>query len=526
MLRVSQVKLKVGRPQRDLEKVVLRILGLPFDTPITIKIVRRSIDAREGLFYCYTLDVQVPDEDAVATDRRISRVTPVKYRFPVEGMNPGPRPIIVGFGPAGIFAALLMAEAGMRPIVIEQGADIETRTQRVDNYWQTGELDVRSNVQFGEGGAGTFSDGKLNTNTKDNTGRNRYVLETLVKYGAPEDILIDAMPHIGTDKLRVIVPAIRGRIEELGGEVHFLEKMEALILENNRVKGIVTDKDTYETDALVLAIGHSSRDTYYKLLEQGVEMCAKPFACGFRIQHPQSQINQALYGLPEPGKIGPAPYKLTYNTPEGRGVYSFCMCPGGCVVDSSSEPGQICVNGMSYSSRAGINANSAIVVSVTPEDYGGDGPLAGIEFQRRMEARAYQAGNGAVPVQTLGDYCRNRATEALGAVEPEFLGRWALANLRGILPQSLEQPIVDAIKYFGSHRIRGFDRDDALLAGVEARTSSPVRIIRNDSGQSINIEGLFPAGEGAGYAGGITSAAMDGIKAAENVAMSRKAIQQ
>ncbi len=518
------MKLKTDRSRRDLEKAVLGILGLPPRTPITIHIVRRSIDARQGLRYCYTLDVQVPDEGAVADDRRISRVTPVKYRFPVEQVGPGPRPVIVGFGPAGIFAALLMAEAGMNPIVIEQGADIETRTKQVENYWHTGELDLRTNVQFGEGGAGTFSDGKLNTNTKDSTGRNRYVLETFVKYGAPEDILIDAMPHIGTDKLREIVPNIRNRIEELGGEVHFLEKMEALLLEGNGIKGIITDRGTYETDSLVLAIGHSSRDTYCKLLEQGVEMCAKPFACGFRIQHPQSQINQALYGMEDPGDIGPAPYKLTYNTAQGRGVYSFCMCPGGYVVDSSSEHGQICVNGMSYSSRAGVNANSAIVVSVTPEDYGGEGPLAGVEFQRRMEARAYEAGKGAVPVQTLGDFCRNRATEALdpGGVEPQILGRWATANLRGILPMQLEQPMVDAIRYFGSHRISGFDRDDALLAGVEARTSSPVRIVRNDLGQSTSVEGLFPAGEGAGYAGGITSAAIDGIKAAEHVAMRRK----
>lgn len=509
-----------------MESAVRSILRLPRETDISINVVRRSIDARDGLLYCYTLDVQVPNEERIATGPRISRVMPTKYVFPVEEVPQGPRPIVVGFGPAGIFAALVMAQAGMRPIVIEQGADMETRTQQVLAYWHTGDLNPSSNVQFGEGGAGAFSDGKLNTNTKDATGRNRFVLETLVQYGASPDILVDAMPHVGTDKLREIVPRIRQRIEELGGEVHFNEEMLRLQIQQGRISGVETSRAHYATDAVVLAIGHSSRDTYYSLQGQGVQMSAKPFACGLRIQHPQTQINQAMYGQEIPEIVGPAPYKLTYNTPEGRGVYSFCMCPGGYVVDSSSEVGRLCVNGMSYSSREGQNANSAIVVSVTPEDYGGQGPLAGIEFQRKMEERAYRAGDGQIPVQTFGDYKRGKVSQQLGQVKPEFRGNWTLANLRGILPDKLEQDIISAITYFDSHRIKGFGREDAILAGVEARTSSPVRIDRDQQGQAIDLAGLFPAGEGAGYAGGITSAAIDGIKAAENVALTRKAIQR
>ena len=524
MIRISQVKLKPGHSQHRMEAAVRSILRLPKDAPVTVSIVRRSIDAREGIFYCYTVDVEVPDEDQIQTNNRVTKVTPVEYKFPVENIPDGPRPIVIGFGPAGIFAALVMAKQGMKPIVIEQGADMETRTQQVMDFWHTGNLNPMSNVQFGEGGAGAFSDGKLNTNTKDATGRNKFVLETLVEFGASPDILIDAMPHVGTDKLRQIVPQIRNLIEKLGGEIHFNEKMLQLNIENGYVTGVKTSKAYYETDAVVLAIGHSARDTYYTLYDQGVTMTAKPFACGLRIQHPQTQINKALYGQEKPEIVGPAPYKLTYNTPEGRGVYSFCMCPGGYVVNSSSESGRLCVNGMSYSQRDGENANSAIVVSVRPEDYEGDGPLAGIEFQRKMEQKAYEAAEGDIPTQTFGDYKQSKETKKLGQVNPAFRGTWKLANLRGILPAHLEKDIINAVTYFGSHRIKGFDRPDAILAGVEARTSSPVRIDRDSNGQAVNIKGLFPTGEGAGYAGGITSAAMDGIKAAEYVALARKGL--
>lgn len=526
MIRISQVKLKPGHSQHRMDAAVRSILRLPKDAPVKVSIVRRSIDARDGIFYCYTLDVEVLDEEQIQTSNRVTKVTPIEYKFPVENVPMGQRPIVVGFGPAGIFAALVMAKQGMKPMVIEQGADMETRTQQVMDFWHEGNLNPMSNVQFGEGGAGAFSDGKLNTNTKDATGRNKFVLETLVEFGASPDILIDAMPHVGTDKLRQIIPRIRKQIEDLGGEIHFEEKMLHLNLENGQVTGIQTTKAYYKTDAVVLAIGHSARDTYYTLYDQGVTMTAKPFACGLRIQHPQTQINKALYGQEVPEVVGPAPYKLTYNTPEGRGVYSFCMCPGGYVVNSSSETGRLCVNGMSYSQRDGENANSAIVVSVRPEDYEGDGPLAGIEFQRKMEQRAYESANGQIPVQTFGDYKRHEKSHKLGQVNPVFRGNWQLANLRGILPANLEKDIINAITYFSSHRIKGFDRPDAIMAAVEARTSSPVRIDRDNQGQSISIRGLFPAGEGAGYAGGITSAAMDGIKAAEYVALVRKELEK
>ncbi len=537
VIRINQLKLPVGHSSEALEKAVRLAASMLKDEHFPWQVVRRSIDARfngtGGIYYCYTIDVDVDEEHFKRVLRRcrnkkfVSEAERVTYSFPVKDVPEGPSPVIVGFGPAGIFAALVMAEAGMKPIVIEQGDDAETRSARVEEYWQGGPLDVRSNVQFGEGGAGAFSDGKLNSNVKDVTGRLRYVLQTLVDHGADPDILIDAMPHVGTDRLREIIPSIRRRIISLGGEVHFRERMTSLIMREGTVCGIVTDKAEYMTDAVILAIGHSSRETYERLHEQGIPMEAKAFACGYRIQHQQFIINLRMYGRNAPPELGAAPYKLTYNSREtGRGVYSFCMCPGGYVVDSSSEEGGICVNGMSYSDRAGENANSAIVITVTPEDYGGEGPLAGLEFQRRIEQAAYRSGGGAIPVQKLGDFIRGEVTETLGSVRPQIKGQWRFANLRGILPEELEQDIIDAIDYFGFCIIPFFAADDTLLAGVEARTSSPVRIPRNGSGQSVSARGLFPAGEGAGYAGGIVSAAIDGIKAAEQAALARAAAKE
>jgi uncharacterized FAD-dependent dehydrogenase len=424
------------------------------------------------------------------------------------------RPVIIGAGPAGLFAAYILALNNLRPIIFERGKKVDERTSDILKFWETGVLNTASNVQFGEGGAGTFSDGKLNTLVNDKLGRNKFVLETFVKFGAPASILYDFKPHIGTDILKTVIAEMRKEIENLGGEFHFNTQVTDFVIEDGKIAGVKANDKSYPCTDVVLAIGHSARDTFKTLFDSKVYMEAKDFAVGLRIEHPQEMISRVMYADAF-DKLGPAPYKLAANLPNGRGVYSFCMCPGGFVVNSSSEENRLVVNGMSYSKRDSHNANSAIVVSVGENEFDKSNPLAGIEYQRSIEEAAFNLCDGKIPQQLFGDFKAKRLSQAYGEFSSETKGLTAFGMLSDIFSQEIYQSFIDGMGTFGS-KIKGFDRDDAILSGVESRTSSPVRISRDETFQS-NIKGLFPCGEGAGYAGGITSAAMDGIKVAEAV---------
>ena len=423
-------------------------------------------------------------------------------------------PVIVGSGPAGLFCAWYLARAGYRPLVLERGQEAQKRKETVDRFWKDGVLDPDSNVQFGEGGAGTFSDGKLNTLVKDPNGRNHEVLKRFVEAGASEEIVYQQKPHLGTDVLIGIVETMRHQIEEMGGSFRFETKVTDLCIENGHLTAVeVNNEEKIPADACVLALGHSARDTFDMLHRRGVYMEPKSFAVGLRMEHPQKMINYDLYGEEENEFLGAASYKVTHTCENGRGVYSFCMCPGGYVVNASSEQGMLAVNGMSYQARDSKNANSALIVTVTPEDFPEEGPLGGIAFQRNLEKRAWEIGKGKIPVQLFGDYKLHQKSSAFGEIEPQMKGAHVFADVRSILPKEIGDSIEEGVLAFGK-KLKGFDRNDAILSGVESRTSSPVRIVRNREGYS-NIEGIYPCGEGAGYAGGITSAAMDGIKTAE-----------
>lgn len=523
MIRISQLKLPVSHSREDLEKKIEKTLGVSLTRTESWRIVRRSVDARkkDQLLYIYSIDVKAAGEEKLvrrARNRNVELVQEQIYRFPKSGDGElSAPPVIVGEGPAGLFCGLMLARAGYRPLILERGEPVEERERKVQAFWEGGPLDPDSNVQFGEGGAGTFSDGKLNTLVKDKSGRNGLVLSILAEFGADPSITYEAKPHIGTDVLGKIVTSMRREIIRLGGEVRFRSQVTDLSVEGGQVTGVVLRSgERIPAQAVVLAVGHSARDTFRMLLERKVPMEAKAFAVGLRIQHPQDMIDLSQYG-PGGGEIlGAASYKLTHQTPGGRGVYSFCMCPGGYVVNASSEPGRLAVNGMSYHARDGENANSALIVTVTPEDFGGEGPLAGVEFQRRLEERAYRLGRGAIPVQLYGDFKENRESREAGEVKPQMRGAWTFANLRELLPEELSLALVEGVEDFG-RKIHGFNRPDALFAGVESRTSSPVRIPRDAHLESA-VRGLFPCGEGAGYAGGITSAAMDGVRVAEEIA--------
>ncbi len=533
MIRISQIKLPVAHTEEDLLEKAAGMLRVPRSAIRSWSVAKRSIDARkkEQILFIYTLDVKlggIREAQAVkrAKNPQISIAEEKRYHFEVCGEKTlAHPPVIVGSGPAGLFAGYLLAEAGFCPLILERGDAVDIRRQKVDRFWRDGILDGQTNVQFGEGGAGTFSDGKLNTMVKDPSGRNRKVLEILVEHGADPSILYDAKPHIGTDVLAEVVKNIRQHVIQLGGKVMFGTQMTDLLLEQGCVKGLKAvrrraegseEELTIPAEAVILAIGHSARDTFAMLLGRGVPMQAKSFAVGLRIQHPQRMINRSQYGAEESGILGPAPYKLTHQTTAGRGVYSFCMCPGGYVVNASSEPGRLAVNGMSYHDRAGVNANSALIVTVTPADFGGESPLAGMEFQRRLEELAYRAGEGKIPAQLYGDFRENRVSTGWGGVEPQFMGDVRFANLRQTLPGTISAALIEGVESF-EQKISGFSRYDSILAGVESRTSSPVRIPRDGRFESA-VAGLFPCGEGAGYAGGIMSAAMDGMKAAEELA--------
>ena len=527
MIRISQIKLRPEEGEGQLLAKAARILKTDQQNILQLRIVKQSIDARKkpDIWYSYVVDVEARQEEKLvkrAASPQVTLAKEVKYRFPAAGSEQLPnRPVIVGTGPAGLFCGYFLAKHGYRPILLERGRDVDSRRKDVEHFWSTGELNPQSNVQFGEGGAGTFSDGKLNTLIKDKDGKGRKVLEIFHECGAPEQILYDNKPHIGTDILQNVVREMRRRIIAWGGQVRFSSTLTDVKVEKGQLTGIEIDHgEILPCQLLVLAIGHSARDTFEMLYERLIPMEAKSFAVGFRVEHPQSMIDRAQYGENHSRKLPAAAYKLAAQTSYGRGVYSFCMCPGGYVVNASSEPGRLAVNGMSYSGRDGQNANSAIIVSVTPEDFGSDHPLAGIAFQRKLEEKAYQAGGGRVPVQCYGQF-KDRLQDQNSQVEfqtlsPCIKGPFSLADLTGILPGECSRAFVEGMEQFG-RVIPGFNRPETLLAGVESRTSSPVRISRDETGQSA-VRGLYPCGEGAGYAGGITSAAMDGIGIAEKIA--------
>lgn len=515
-----------------IKKYIEKKLKIKADEIRNIEILKKSVDARkkEQLSFVYQLDIECDNEKKIVSRYKKNDVSLKEKKTIVREINDNIPPenkgqtVIAGFGPAGIFAAYELAKSGYKPIVIERGLDVENRKKTVEKFWNTGELDTECNVSFGEGGAGTFSDGKLNTMVKDRFGYNRKVLETFVRFGAPKEILYLQKPHIGTDKLADVVKNMRLEIEKLGGEVRFGVRLDSINTEKeNETQKIVsinvTDRESSQKqeikcEKLILAIGHSARDTFISLHKSDVEMQQKSFAIGVRVEHLQEMIGRNQYG--DMYKILPtADYKLTHQTKDGRGVYSFCMCPGGYVVNASSQKGMLAVNGMSNYLRDSKNANSAMVVTVGPEDYESDDVLAGMRFQQKWEKKAYEAAGGKIPVQLFGDFKKDRVSSEFGEVIPETKGEYAFANVRKIIPESVASSIEEGITAF-EKKIKGYSRDDTLLLGIESRTSSPVKILRDESMQS-NIRGIYPCGEGAGYAGGITSAAMDGIKIAMQI---------
>lgn len=537
MIRIDQLKIKTDASVPDLKEIVAGRLKIKPSEVFNISILKKSIDARKkpDLYYVYSVVFDTVNEKKILSDFRkcknISVYEPVKYTLPCCGEEESDkRPVIIGAGPSGLFCAYELALKGYRPIVIERGRRVEDRKEDIEKYWKTGVLDPSSNVQFGEGGAGTFSDGKLTTSIKDKCGRIGEVLDIFIKNGAPESIAYEHMPHIGTDLLRDIIVSIRHSIEEMGGEVRFSSLFTGFEHISGKVTGCRIKPDDFDEyflpcNNLILATGHSARDTYRMLYEKGVFMKQKPFAAGLRVMHPQKLIDKAQYGDALYAKyLGAAPYKLTAEF-EGRGIFSFCMCPGGYVVNSSSENGQTVVNGMSDHGRDSGFANSAIVVSIPVSDYPGDDPLAGIRFQEDLEKRAFELAKGKIPVQRYGDFksvygfgepfkCRDESFEGFDPDEG-VKGEFEYKDLTGIFKENINRIFINGMERFGQI-ITGFNDDRVLLAGVESRTSSPVRITRDDLMNS-NISGLMPIGEGAGYAGGITSAAIDGIKAAEQI---------
>ena len=500
---VSDIRVPIRYTEETLYAAIRKAGGRKNLKIRSVQILRRSIDARKKPQLFYVMKAAVNE-------------APVKVPSCPYRADPAKQYIVIGAGPAGLFAALTLSEAGASVTLLERGKKVSERQQDVDNFFRTGILNPDSNVQFGEGGAGTFSDGKLNTLTQDKSGLNARVLQVFHECGAPEEVLYDARPHIGTDRLPEIVTAIRERIERAGAAVRFGCTVTDFIVENGRISGVlINGEEKLSADAVILAIGHSARDTVKRLYNRGALMEQKPFAVGVRMEHLQRDITAWEYGTLDYEELGAAPYKVTAKTTSGRGVYSFCMCPGGQVVNASSEEGHLCINGMSDSARSGRNANAGIVVQVDPSDYPSDHPLAGIEFQRDLERKAFLAAGGKIPVQLYGDFREERISTEFGAILPDMRGGCAFANLRDILPLELCGALSEAIPKFG-RMIGGFDREDAVMSAVESRTSSPVRIVRNDRMES-SISGLYPCGEGAGYAGGIVSAAMDGIRIAEKL---------
>lgn len=529
MLRINELKLPLDHSDDELRAAIVQRLGIADEQLLGFTLFKRSYDARKKnseLLFIYTLDLETSNEAELlkkfADDPKIGVAPDVSYKF--VGQAPADlaqRPLVVGFGPCGIFAGLLLAQMGFKPIVLERGKEVRQRTKDTWGLWRKSVLNAESNVQFGEGGAGTFSDGKLYSQIKDPQHHGRKVLEEFVKAGAPDEILYINKPHIGTFRLTSMVEKMREEIINLGGEVRFEQKVTDLVTDGEQLTGVVLQSgEQLDSRHVVLALGHSARDTFRMLHAKGVFMEAKPFSVGFRIEHPQSLIDKARLGkYAGHPKLGAADYKLVHHAKNGRSVYSFCMCPGGTVVAATSEPGRVVTNGMSQYSRNERNANSGIVVGIDPErDYPG-GPLAGIELQERLEAHAYVMGgsNYQAPAQLVGDFVAGRPSTAIGSVEPSYKPGVTLGDLAPSLPAFAIEAIREALPAF-DRQIKGYNLHDAVLTGIETRTSSPLRITRGADLQSLNLKGLFPAGEGAGYAGGILSAGVDGIRIAEAVA--------
>lgn len=522
MIELHNLKVNIEQDKAQLEKLLQKKLHVR-QTP-EYRILKRSIDARKkpDIFYVYTVgisDTRYPSFLKKVNDKDIMLTNDTEYQQPLPGTEKmRHHPLVIGAGPAGLFCALQLAKQGYYPIIAERGASVLERMEKVNTFWETGELDTECNVQFGEGGAGTFSDGKLNTQVKDKSGRIRYILQTFVRHGAGEDILYESKPHVGTDKLLEVVTGIRKEIESYGGTFLFNTKVVDIKTTAGRISDVCLRHAGCDVwvgcDLMILAIGHSARDTISMLYEKELAMQAKDFAMGVRIEHPVGWIQKAMYGEKAP-LLPAAPYKLTHQTQKGRGVYSFCMCPGGYVVNASSQEGMTAVNGMSYSGRNGENSNSALIVTVRKSDYPSEHPLAGIVLQQELEKRIYQAGGGRILCQRFEDFCKNVPSHAAGSVSPRTKGNYVWGNVRSCLPDYISEALCEGIYAF-EHKIEGFADKDAVISGVESRTSSPVRIIRDENGMS-SIRGIFPCGEGAGYAGGIISAAMDGIKTAEKI---------
>lgn len=526
MLRISEIKTDLDATFADIENAAAKSLKINKNRIINTEIYKKSVDCRKGeVHFVYTVDVTVDgDEDKILArlnNTRITKSRKYSYSLPESRRKSTLPPIVAGFGPAGMFAALCLARSGHNPIVIERGRDVDSRTADVNSFWTTRELDEKSNIQYGEGGAGTFSDGKLTTGIKDE--RCRFIFNELVGHGAPEDILYNAKPHIGTDKLKSVVKAVREEIISLGGRVLFETQLADIIAANGFIHGVtVRDKNgreqDIETDALILSIGHSARDTIEMLYNRGITMMQKPFSVGARIEHPQEMINDRQYGeFKNHPLLKAADYKLSCHPPHGRGAYTFCMCPGGTVVCASSEKGGVVTNGMSEYARDRENANSAVLVGIEPVDFPDEHPLSGFKLQREIERKAFALGGGdyTAPAQLVGDFLKEQKSVKLGCVKPSFPTGVAMSDISQVLPKKVVDTMRDALVQMDK-KLNGFAMDEAVLTAPETRSSSPVRIIRDEFYQT-NIRGLYPCGEGAGYAGGIVSAAVDGVKCAEAV---------
>jgi uncharacterized FAD-dependent dehydrogenase len=529
MIRLTEIKLPLDHEEGEISQAILKKLGISSDQVVSFNVFKRGYDARKKtrILLIYTLDIEVKNEAALlekfADDPHVKVTPDMEYKFVAKApVNQAERPVVIGFGPCGLFAGLILAQMGFKPIIVERGKEVRERTKDTFGFWRKRTLNPESNVQFGEGGAGTFSDGKLYSQVKDPKHYGRKVIEEFVAAGAPEEILYVSKPHIGTFKLVTMIEKMRATIIELGGEIRFSTRVDDIHMENDQITGLtLSSGEEIKTRYVVLAVGHSARDTFEMLHDRGVYMEAKPFSVGFRIEHKQSVIDEARFG-PNAGNpiLGAADYKLVHHCKNGRTVYSFCMCPGGTVVAATSEEGRVVTNGMSQYSRAERNANSAIVVGISPDqDYPGD-PLAGIRFQRELESNAYLLGgeNYDAPAQKIGDFLKGNDPSALGDVEPSFTPGIKLTDLSKALPDFAVEAIREAIPAFDK-KIKGFSGADGLLTGVETRTSSPICIKRGKDYQSVNLKGFYPAGEGAGYAGGILSAGIDGIKVAEALAI-------